>query len=806
MPEETSKLIAVCDFITKYSIYAAVFLLPILFLPWTSDVLDFNKQLVLVFLSFLALFAWMIKTIVTKKFSLNPSRIHIAVGVLFIVYFISTLLSLSKYGSFWGWPQVVSDSLLTIIGLSILYFLVSNIFGKQKISKLAIILCISGLLALIYGFFQVAGVFILPFSFSKSLFFNTIGNTATALGFFTIVLLPLFFYYATQKKRTRFALYLAIVFAVALLVVLNYAALWWLAIICSALIIIFGVQKRDYFNSWMLILPMFFLVVSLFFVILKPHIGILPPSPVEIYLNQKASLDIASQTLKSNPIFGSGPGTFSYDFLKYKNADFNKSSLWSLGFGSAASKILTDMAATGILGFLAILAIIASVIFYGIKYFFIDKKIDDSHWPLAISIFISFLVLSAGFFLFPGNVTLDFLFFFLAAAFIAITSAGHKEYRTESSAKMSVAVVFIIMLCFVFGLGFLVLTGQKYAAEAYYVSGSAQWQAGNADQGLNSITEAVNLNPSSDLYFTQLARMYLSKLMQTVSDKSLSKDQLAKNVQSFSANAVNAAQAATNVNPKNINNWAIRGYIYQNLIGLVPDAGNWAIKSYDEAIKLDANDPYYPLQESNAYLQEALALTQDKQADKPGLLTKAKDQVQKAIQLKVDYSAAYSQLATLDQANGDTSQAIKDLEGAKQSVSNDPSLFFQLGLLYYQSGDYKNAEADLQSAVVLYPNYSNALYFLGLADYQLGQKDQALQEISKVASLNPDNDTVKQVLSNLNAGKDPLAGIGQTTTPPVAGTPDTNTPPTKGTPETNNPAVKGTTDTNNPPADGTPAK
>ena len=33
--------------ITKYSIYLLVFLLPLLFLPWTFDYLDFNKQALL---------------------------------------------------------------------------------------------------------------------------------------------------------------------------------------------------------------------------------------------------------------------------------------------------------------------------------------------------------------------------------------------------------------------------------------------------------------------------------------------------------------------------------------------------------------------------------------------------------------------------------------------------------------------------------------------------------------------------------------------------------------------------------------
>ena len=97
MPKESFALRA-CDFVAKYSIYALVFLVPIFFLPWTSDALDFNKQAVLIFLSFLAFFAWMAKAIALKKICLNPSKIHIAVAVFFVVYFASTVFSLWGYG------------------------------------------------------------------------------------------------------------------------------------------------------------------------------------------------------------------------------------------------------------------------------------------------------------------------------------------------------------------------------------------------------------------------------------------------------------------------------------------------------------------------------------------------------------------------------------------------------------------------------------------------------------------------------------------------------------------------------------
>ncbi|MDP2741754.1 MAG: hypothetical protein Q8O66_03675, partial [bacterium] len=103
--------------ITKYSIFSLVFLMPIFFLPWTTDMFDFNKQALLILLVFIALFSWMIKALASGSLSININKTHIAVLVLFFVYLIATFFSQDKGGSFWGWPRATSESLFSLIGL-----------------------------------------------------------------------------------------------------------------------------------------------------------------------------------------------------------------------------------------------------------------------------------------------------------------------------------------------------------------------------------------------------------------------------------------------------------------------------------------------------------------------------------------------------------------------------------------------------------------------------------------------------------------------------------------------------------------
>ena len=55
---EATKLVRFCDFVIRWSIYLAVFLIPLWFLPFTQDALELNKQSLLVVLSVIALLAW----------------------------------------------------------------------------------------------------------------------------------------------------------------------------------------------------------------------------------------------------------------------------------------------------------------------------------------------------------------------------------------------------------------------------------------------------------------------------------------------------------------------------------------------------------------------------------------------------------------------------------------------------------------------------------------------------------------------------------------------------------------------------
>ena len=317
----------------------------------------------------------MLKILISGKFEIKKSFMHIVAGILFLVYLLATIFSVYKYGSFWGHAQQASESMLTVACLLFFYFLVSNIFSKKDILISAIVLSFSAIIAELIGVFQLFGLFIIPFDFAKSAAFNMIGSVGS-LGIFAAILLSFGNSVADyhQKMVESFFCFANNSFCSLILLLIDYPIIWWVVIVGSALVLILGITKKNLFDGRWMALPMFFLVVSLFFIIFNPQIKWLPQKTNEIFLSQKAGLDIAMQTIKEKPILGSGPGTFAYDFSKFKNPDFSKSSLWNITFNKSSSKVLNSLATTGVLGFLAMLAFMVLPIFYGIKFLILKKE------------------------------------------------------------------------------------------------------------------------------------------------------------------------------------------------------------------------------------------------------------------------------------------------------------------------------------------------------------------------------------------------------------------------------------------------
>ncbi|PIR72685.1 MAG: hypothetical protein COU42_00175 [Candidatus Nealsonbacteria bacterium CG10_big_fil_rev_8_21_14_0_10_36_24] len=760
LPKEVSSFAETGERVSKIALELLIFLMPILFLPWTVNVLEFNKQALLIVMVLIALFAWFLKVLISGKVNFSLSLIHLPLIVLFLVYLFSTIFSLWPYGSFWGWPQITSESLLSLLGLVLFYFLLSNIFERKEIFNVLALFILSGSLAMLYGILQLFGKFFLPIGFTKTASFNTIGGVNN-LGIFAAGLLPLIIICLVAAKKIHYRVFFfgALVVSTVLLLLINFQIAWWLLLTASVLIIVFGFQRRDIFDGRWLVLPIFFLVLALLFSFFRFQIPGFAQPPVEVFLKQQPSFSIAWQALRESPIFGTGPGTFVYNFSKYKALNFNQDFFWNLRFEWAGSKILTILGTNGILGVLAFLTLLGFFVFYGIRFLLVRDRASANFWLPSFGVFISFLVLSIGFFLYGSNLTIDFTYFLILGSTIVIFAPPKKEFILKPSSLLTLGLTFTFTVIFIFGLGIFILEGQRYIASVSCLKGIELWQQGQNEKALKQLERAVKIAPQNDFYWQELSQLYIQNINEIAKSADLSQEEVIKKIQFYINNAVNSTKEATNRNPENVVNWSVQGFVYQSLIGVVGGTKDQAVISYERAGQLEPTNPYFPTQTGISLLKEAETLTQDKQGEREKLLSDAQEKFEKAIELKTDYAPARFQMAMVYQAKGKEAEMLEELEKTKDFAPNDIGLAFQLGLVYYQRGNFERAKTELERTTSLNPNYANALYFLGLTYEKLGRRDDAIKIFERVVALNPDHPIATAVLNNLKTGQEPLKGV-----------------------------------------------
>lgn len=761
-----SSIINISDLVTKFSLYLLIFLVPLFFFPFTSDVLDFNKQALIIAFTMIALFAWMLKTLVSGRFDVHLHKINIAAGVLLLAYLVSTIFSVFKYGSFWGFWQVTGQSFISMFCFVLLYFLISSVFEKSHIKISFLLLGISIFIAQIFAILQILG-WHLPFAFLQSNNFNTIGSLGS-FGIWSASLLPFCIIICVALKRWWKILYLvniALLFLGFLLI--NYYIIWILVAVASALVILFWVIKRDMFDGRWMFLPIFFLAISLFFIIFNPQFAWLPSKAAEINLSQKTTFDLDRKHIS---VIGSGPGTFLYNFQKYKPKDFNNETFWNINFTSGASAFLTDLMTIGVVGALVWVLLLGGILFYGVGYLFKKTISLQDHGTSFTAAVLAVLILqSVAYFLYPANISLSFTFFVCLAIFVSLTAKQKNSYFLKSSSLLTLATTSFFTLLFIFCAGLLALGTQRYVADIYYARGLKAYSAGQKDAAIKDLKVAANNNGSLDSYFNSLAFFSLSKLQDVLANSDANSKDPARQqeITVLISDAVSAANKAVALNPNNIDNWSTKGYVCQNLIGVFSDATDCAITSYDKAIELSPVNPYLLIQKGNAYIAQA----ENSPENKDESLSKAREQFTKAIELKNDYALAYLRDGAAAKLQGNLQDRSWDLEQAAKYSAGDANFLLQIGVIYYQDKSLLLANEQFQKALLLVPDYANALYYLGLTYSELGQTDKAIEAFEKLLRANPDNETIKKILDNLHSGKSALSGL--VPEPPTPVTPKT---------------------------------
>lgn len=767
--------------IINWCLYLAAFLTPLFFLPWTLDPLETNKQTLLLFLLLVAGLAAVGQVLTKTQITIRKNIVNLLLIVFLALVGISAALSGSPLLSWIGTAKQEYTSFLSFLIFTVLFWFLASRGRETKIFHNIIIATVGGAtVAGLIGVLSVLNIF-LPFSFAQTQSFNTVG-TLNALGIFlataTILANSFFVIWKGKGRIIPFLIVALSIISFIFLALINYWVVWTVLLVgLLILLLMVFLRAHELHHTKKNLLAMLMVAGAIFFLIFQKTLIV--SIPAEVSPNTKTSFSIAQQTMTGKDLwFGSGPGTFTFDYAQFRPLVVNQTNFWSIRFDHASSDLLTALPTLGILPNLALLIFSIALSILIIKRY---AKREEGQWQ-AFVLIPAWFALSFSFFIYSSNFTLSFLFFLFSGLIGSLSGGKIKALSLAKTPRGKMAATAALVFTAIISVTIIFLASERLWANITFAQAvKADRSGGELKEIMQLVDKAATINRFDDSYYRNLAEVLLLELKNesaNIGSEQLT-DEQSKYVQSLMAASVNAARRAVDLEPRGVTNWLELGSIYRALTSIVPEAGNFSLTAYQSAINLEPNNPsnYIELGKTDIAIAVALAPmtastdTATKQAaeqKRAEAWLAAEAAFNKAIELKADYAPAHYQLAVAYEQQGKLDEAIGKMESVVNYNSQDVGADFELGVLYLRrlkSGDVEKAITVLSKAVELLPSYSNAHWYLAFAYEQQGNKTAAITEIQKVLELNPDNETVKSRLQGLQSSV--AAEVTETAVEPI---------------------------------------
>ena len=610
------------------------FFVPLILWPFTSEVFEFNKMVLVYALTTLIVAAWLVRSALVKRFIFHRTALDIPLLIFIGSQLISTVFSIDPLTSWFGYYSRFNGGFLSTLSYSFLYWaFVSNLDRKSALRTLYFVLS-SAVIVSIYGILEHFGI-------DKDIWVQDVQNRVFStlgqpnwLAAFLVALMPIAWSCSISNQfpnskskniKSVFWFLVSIVLFITLLFTKSRSGL--LGFITADLIfwsyVLFKYKKQFLLQT---------VVFNSLFIIFVLVVGSPITSHQSPVTSQGPALETggtesgtirkivwkgALQVWLHYPIFGSGVETFAYSYYKYRPIEHNLVSEWDFIYNKAHNEFLNIAANSGTIGLLSYLFLIGASFYLFIKK--LELPITNYQFTI-IALLSGYAGLSVTNFFGFSVVPTQLQFFLFPAIAVALGQEGERVKECKPS-KVLTAQKLMLFILLPFTLYLLLLISRYWYADTLYSKAKTFNVAGKPDIALKYLIKAVSLEQTQALYHSELAGSYTSYASAYYRQGDVNK------TKEFANLAIGESDKAIALSPANINLKRSRFGVFVMLSMTDP---NYLIRARDTLIDIINYAP------SDAKLRYNLGLVYAR----TGQGDLAFQTLQKAVDLKTNYKEA----------------------------------------------------------------------------------------------------------------------------------------------------------------------
>jgi tetratricopeptide (TPR) repeat protein len=762
-----------------------IILAPLVFIPSKYVPLDMVKTIVITIGVLVSSILYFFSILKNRELLIPKHSVFVLACCTIISLIISTLLSSNILKSFFGQGfEIATTSFVLVSFLSTLLVIYLTYKDRNRITYIYKTIFISFSILVIFHITRLLGMtdFVL-FDFLQTTTSTILGkwNDIAILSGIVFILHYLSLKFVITKPITKYFSILVMVISGLFIFIVNSSIIWsvMLLVFVSMWIYEYYISHVNFGSKEIKVIikniPIItsILIISVSIMLWKggdlamKTTQKLNIQSSELLLPWQLTLDVVSNTVKESPLFGAGPNRFGAQYLKYKPLMVNQTPFWNTEFNSGFSLVSTYAVNQGVVGLVLWILLLALYAYTGFNSL---KKIEDdiAKFFVTSTFFTSFFLWIISLVYVPSH-TIVFLTFIFTGLFISsLIQNGQSslvkigDNKNIISKFIPLIIIVILAICILW----LAVYIKKTLALTYFQSGISSLNIPNGvelDKAEKAFKKALSIDKIDNYYqaLSEVNILRITTLAQEIQSESQKTGKVpnqdsVKVLGGLVDEATQYTKNAINIDPTNYYNYLAQARIYSVALTLqVPGAYDATKTAYMNAIKYNPYDP-------SLYLSLArVEATQNK-------LAEAQKYIGNSLQLKQNYLDAIFLLSQIQISQNQIKDAIISVQVASQINPTNPLIFFQLGFLHYNDKNYQAAIDSLSTAIKLDKMYANAQYFLGLSYARLNKIQDAIIQFEALTITNPDNQEVRQILSNLRNGKLPFSDVK----PPIDSKPE----------------------------------